>query len=239
MTNYRNYVYPDHNDKVTTKMIDEKESLKGSGYWKRSEQNIINKMKDQIEKNTKKEALSFLDAGCGNGRLLPEFEKYFKNILLIDPDKNRIQSAKELVDKLNLSDKVTCKTLSIESINLSQKFDVILCNHVLQHVHTKKIRSILEKLYEILNENGLLLLTTCNSKKNKGYFVKQYVKNSKLTEEIINEDEFNILTDKKEELPIHFFDKGNLINLLKDLNYKLNFFEKFHDGRDIFFSLTK
>jgi 2-polyprenyl-3-methyl-5-hydroxy-6-metoxy-1,4-benzoquinol methylase len=239
MENYKNYIYPDYNDKITVKMIEEKEARECVGCWQKDEERIMHLMKSQIKEYVKKENPWFLDAGCGDGRLLPEFEKYFNNILFIDPDKNRILAAKKFVSRLNLTDKVTCKTLSIESIDSEQKFDVILCNHVLQHVNTGNILKILEKMYEVLNENGLLFITTCNSTKNKDYFIKQYIKNSKIIEEKITEEEFNTLVYNKKKLPIHFFDKEKLITLLKNLNFKVIYFEKFHNDRDMFISLTK
>jgi len=235
----KSYVYPDYNDKITITMIDEKESVKGVGYWQRSEKRILNLMKKQIEKHTKKENTRFLDAGCGDGRLLPEFEKYFNDIVLIDPDKQRLKSAKRLVSKLDISKKVNCKTLSIESIESKQKFDVILCNHVLQHVHTDNIKKILEKFYELLNKDGLLFITTCNSSKKEDYFVKQFIKNSKTIEEIIKKEEFNSLIYKKKLIPIHFFEKDKLISLLTSLNFKVLDFKRFHINRDMFIALTK
>jgi len=235
----KSYVYPDYNDKITITMIDEKESVKGIGYWQRSEKRILNLMKKQIEKHIKKDNTWFLDAGCGDGRLLPEFEKYFDNILLIDPDIERLKSAKRLINRLDLSKKVKCKTLSIGSIKSKQKFDVILCNHVLQHVHTDNIKKFLEKFYELLNKDGLLFITTCNSTKKEDYFVKQYIKNSKTIEEIIKKEEFNSLVYNEKLLPIHFLNKDKLISLLKSLNFKVLDLKKFHINRDIFIALTK
>ncbi len=233
------YVYPDYNDEITIKMIDEKESINGIGYWQKSEKRILDIMKKQIAKYIIKDNTWFLDAGCGDGRLLPEFEKYFDNILLIDPDKHRLDSAKRLVNRLNLSKKVKCKTLSIESIESKQKFDVILCNHVIQHVHTDNVKKILEKFYKILKKEGLLFINTCNSTKKEDYFVKQFIKDSKTFEVIIRKEEFNSLVYNKKILPIHFFDKDNLINLLKNLNFNVLDFKKFHNKRDIFISLNK
>jgi len=109
----KSYIYPDYNDKITKTMIDEKESIKGVGYWQRSEKRILNLMKKQIEKYIKKDNTWFLDAGCGDGRLLPEFEKYFDNILLVEPDKYRLKKAQQLVNRLTYHPphffvKVTC-----------------------------------------------------------------------------------------------------------------------------------
>lgn len=235
----KSYVYPDYKDKITKTMIDEKESIKGVGYWQRSEVRILNLMKKQIEKSIKKDNTWFLDAGCGEGRLLPEFEKYFDNILLIEPDKYRLKIAKQLVNKLEISNKVKYKTLTIESMSSNQKYDVILCSHILQHVHTDNLKIILKKLYELLNKDGLLFITTCNSQKKEDYFVKQFIKNSKTSRKIIKKEEFNSLVYNKKILPVHYFNKEKLIRLLKSFNFKFLDSKKFHINRDIYIALTK
>jgi len=235
----KNYVYPDCNDKITATMIDEEEYNKGVGYWQRSEKRILNLMKKRIKKHIKKRDTWFLDAGCGEGRILYEFERYFDHIVLIDPDDKRLKLAEQLVKKLGLSKKVNCKTLPIELIEPKQEFNVILCNHVLQHVRTNHVKKILKKFYEILNKDGLLFITTCNSTRERDYFVKHFIKNSKSIEKIITKEEFNSLIYNEKKLPIHFFTKDNIIYLLESLNFKVLDFKKFHTNRDMFIVVTK
>ena len=144
-TNTKNveYVYPDLRDQLTIALINEIEPFKD--YWYESEQNILCTMKDCIEKYIKNKDSWFLDAGCGNGRILKEFEDHYSHILAIDPDANRLKSAEDNVKNQKISEKVIFRPVSIENLDTEKKFDVIICSHILQHVHTNSIPAILDK----------------------------------------------------------------------------------------------
>lgn len=90
----------------------------------------------------------FLDFGCGNGGILKQSKKYTKSLYgvelqenvrktLIECDFNVFSSIDEILDK-------------------QIKFDVITMFHVFEHL-TEPLKT-LEKLYSILNENGILIV---------------------------------------------------------------------------------
>lgn len=234
-----NYTYPDKNDEITIAMINKIEKQKGKGYWQKSELRIINKMIKTIKQLIKKEGkTSFLDSGCGDGRLTPKFEPYFDFITLLDPDAKRIKIAKNLIKKEKFIDKVEFEVIPLESINYNNKFDVILCSHVLQHVYTDNVSIILKNIKNALKTNGLFFITTCNSLKNDDYYTKQYLKNSHLIEKVITKEEFNYLINKNNVLPIHYFTKKNITNLLNNLEFNILDFKTFHLKRDMYISAS-
>lgn len=225
----KNYFYPDVDDKTTASLIAEKEPFKE--YWFKSERLVLNLMKKFIENCIEKTTESwFLDVGCGTGRLIPEFERYFDHILAIDPDPAQIEKAKNLAEKHGFADKVMFQSTSIEKLDWKTKsIDVILCSHVLQHVHTDSVSLILQKCEELTKKGGLLFITTTHSREKNDYYVKAYLKDSQVVEERIEKDEFNaIIFNERNILPLHFFSRRNLVEALERVGFMFLDFRSFH-----------
>jgi len=223
------YFYPDKNDILTAIFISEKQPFKG--YWDKSEQFVLERMKNFVQTYTRNKINTyFLDAGCGTGRLLPEFESYFDKMLAADPDEYLLEMAKDKVKECGLSRKVIFQHTSIEKLEWKERsIDVILCSHVLQHVHTDSLASILTKFEQLLKNNGLVFITTCHSRKDYDLYVKMYLRNREVVEEIIEKDEFNFLIRNEENiLPIHFFSKKNIFKMLRDFHFEIIDFKSFH-----------
>lgn len=200
------YTYPDHQDYLTSKMIESIELY--PGYWKDSENRILDIAKNHIQKHHK----TLLDIGCGEGRLLWEFEPCFENIIAIDPDTKRLQVAQENAKKKNLSHKIAFQNTTVDYIDT--RVDAILCSHVLQHISTDYLPVLFSKIKDILHQNGLLIITTCHSTMGEDYYTKQYWQDG-LREEHITEDQFNSLTrNSKNILPHHHFTFNTLNNLV-------------------------
>lgn len=225
----KEYHYPDINDKLTMALIKEKEPY--PGYWEESEKRILELIKEKIKKLDLSSRDSWLlDAGCGTGRLLPEFQKYFSNILAIDPDYSQIQKAKKLVTEMGFADKLLFNMTAVDQLKWEKEsFDVILCSHVIQHVHTEKVPKILHNFHELLKPDGLMFLMTTHSRRSYGYYVKSFLKDSKLVEEKIRKTEFNsLIKNERNILPIHFFSINNLINILRRTGFVLTSFRTYH-----------
>jgi len=229
-----NYSYPDDSDKITTSLICENEPF--SGYWAKSEKKILNLMKRYTEEYTdNRNNTWFLDAGCGTGRLLSEFERFFDQILAIDPDPIQIDKTNSLVESQGIAKKVTSRISSIEKLVWdSESVDIILCSHILQHVHTNNVLLILKKFYELLRTEGLLFIMTCHSGEDNDYYIKGYLKNSKAIEERIEKEEFNnLVINQRSILPIHFFTYDTLFELLESTGFKIIDYRSFHIVRKI------
>lgn len=225
----KKYFYPDVNDKLTQAFIKENEPF--PGYWERSEEDILALIKAKIEKNFgKSEDLWLLDAGCGTGRLLPKFQKYFSNILAIDPDPLQINKAKKLAKNNGFAEKVVFKVTSAEQLDWEKEsINVILSSHIIQHVHSETISKILHKFHEILKSNGLLFIMTTHSRRNYGYYKKGILRGSKSFEQRITKKEFNsLITNNQNILPIHFFSVQNLENILRKSGFILISYSGYH-----------
>jgi 2-polyprenyl-3-methyl-5-hydroxy-6-metoxy-1,4-benzoquinol methylase len=225
----KEYIYPDVNDEITKAYIRENEPF--SNYWERSEEKVLSLIKEKIEKHLPRSRDSWLlDAGCGTGRLLPEFQKYFSNILAIDPDPLQIEKARETARINGFADKVVFKMTSAELLDWKEEsVDVILSSHVIQHVHTKTVPKILSKFQTVLKSDGLLFIMTTHSRRDRGYYVKAILKGSKTVEQKISKEEFNSLViDDQNILPIHFFSLQTLQNILENSGFILIQHRSYH-----------
>ncbi|HBY19881.1 MAG TPA: hypothetical protein DEG71_02555, partial [Clostridiales bacterium] len=168
-----NYQYPDTNDELVCKLIDKVEPFKG--YWEKSEKKVIDEMRNEILKYMKRfniEECFLLDAGCGIGRLVGEFQEYFYRIVAIEPDKKRFAETVKNISNTSYSSKVELRNILIQELDNEEKYDVILCSHILQHIQTEELAKVLQKLKAILKPNGLLLITTCHSIEEEDLYIK-------------------------------------------------------------------
>lgn len=220
------YMYPDLKDRITSVLISSKEPYKG--YWEESENFILDLIKKHISKHIKNKEKSLLDAGCGEGRLTIYFSDCFEHILAIDPDISRLDVAMEEAKRLKISKKIDFDNGPIEEINEDEKFDVILCSHVFQHVQTSLITKIMEKFRTLMKKSGLLFITTCHSTKGEDYFAKDYLEISNFVEETIDQDSFNSLVFGINQLPLHLFSRGSIEDLLKNSGFKIIDYKVFH-----------
>jgi len=161
----KDYIYPDIDDKITKAFIKENEPF--PSYWEKSEENVLKLIKEKTRKHLSRSKDSWLlDAGCGTGRLLPEFQRYFSNILAIDPDPLQIDKAKKIAKNKGFIEKVVFKVTSAEQLDWKEEsVDVILSSHIIQHVNTETIPRILCKFHKVLKSDGLLFIMTTHSRK--------------------------------------------------------------------------
>ena len=220
----RGYSYPDSENRITTCMITERTRAKV--LWEKSEKTIL----DYIEEYIKKSHRSWLfDAGCGTGRLLPRFQVYFDKILAVDRDANQLRKAKDLAKTLNFEDKVVFKVTSVQNLSwLKGSIDTILCSHLIQHLSTQSVSLVAKKFWALARTNGHLFVLTTHAR-NQDHFTKEYLKHEKLIEEKISEAEFNSLIENKDNiLPIHYFSKKSISNIMRESGFRSLDFKLFH-----------
>ena len=223
----RGYEYPDFNDKITVTLIREQEIFEG--YWEKSEKNILNFIKNQIMRNFGNKKISLMDLGCGDGRLLTEFERYCEHIVALEPDKIRFDKAKKRVEQLGLEGKITLINGYLSQVSTNTKLDVILCSHVLQHVPTNEVDVILNGCYTLLKPCGLLFINTTHSGQDRDFYVKSYLNNNSVIEKKINAKEFNeLISNDKQVLPIHFFSTKNFSRKITEVGFDIIDWRVFH-----------
>jgi ubiquinone biosynthesis O-methyltransferase len=107
---------------------------------------------NKFEKNK----LSVLDVGCGNGIISRFIASLGHKVLGIDISKATIEKAKYLNTLSNLD----FQNISAEELLVSQKYDVIICSEVIEHLYKPTV--VLETLKKLLHKDGILIVTVPN-----------------------------------------------------------------------------
>ncbi len=93
--------------------------------------------------------LSILDIGCGDGFFLNDIPNSLFMKTGVD-----ISIPKKLPG-------ITYFTGSFEKIKFSQKFDIVVANHVIEHISDPQLFS--KKMYSVVKPGGVVMLSTPNS----------------------------------------------------------------------------
>jgi 2-polyprenyl-3-methyl-5-hydroxy-6-metoxy-1,4-benzoquinol methylase len=103
---------------------------------------------------------NILDAGCGTGTFLNYIKKNFKDCKLYGIDQNidNIKIAKKIEKKV--------KVQSITKIKDKNKYDVIVCSHVIQCLQSTDAFIVMKKFHIAIKKNGLLIISTLNDYNN-------------------------------------------------------------------------
>lgn len=94
-----------------------------------------------------------LDVGCGFGWVVSEAEKRGFKAIGIDQAKPYIELGKQVLH-------VELINTSLEKFSTKEKFDVVILNHVLEHI--KKPDEFLTKIRQLLKSGGLLFVACPN-----------------------------------------------------------------------------
>ena len=125
---------------------------------------------------------TFLDLAGGLGFHSKAAQLAGFNSTLVDMDKKSIEFAK---DTLCLK-QVNCSSIELFALKFKgNQYDVIFLHHVIEHI--KNPRALLEAIYSLLSDNGVLILETPNNKSieflfksnPRRFFMKYYKKNYK------------------------------------------------------------
>ena len=166
------YTYGDPDDAITRSLV----AGRGADYpryWELSEQRVMTIMERHIaayrERRGRPQLLA-LDAGCGEGRLLPWLAARSARLVAVEPDAERLALARSLVEGTADAAKVDFCNAAVQDADVGADFDVIVSSHVLQHLHTADVPRVLAAMRARLRPGGLLLLTTCHSTSDRDYY---------------------------------------------------------------------
>lgn len=98
---------------------------------------------------------SFLDIGAGPGFVTRKLKGYFNETIALDPN-NYYADNYFISDDIN---NLRFVNKSFESVNFDQKFNFILCSHVLYHIPQSQWTTLIEKILKVLEKKGKALLT--------------------------------------------------------------------------------
>jgi ubiquinone/menaquinone biosynthesis C-methylase UbiE len=223
------YSYPDVNDRIVSRLIS-KESCKT--YWKRSEENVLSIARRVFERGKYK---SMLDLGAGTGRLSAKFSECFKEITVLEPDKQRLLKARKALGKKKAR---FIQSQFLDSRLPKNRFDVVICSHMIQHIKTRDVTPTINKIHDILKGDGILVVMTNYSKKGTDFFTKMSMKGNDVEEVKISKTEYNKLVKNTNTiLPVHYFSVNSLKKYLKGFSIVSS--KVFHLGRDIFIMAKK
>lgn len=226
-----NYEYPDFADQITMKFIHLNEYF--PNYWSRSEQRILSLVKSIILENCPLETRTLLDAGCGEGRLIPVFLPFVAEIMAIEPDFNRYIKAKEETGKHPDGEKAQIVQTDLSGFQTDRKFDIVLSSHVIQHIPTPSTSGHLKKLAQMTEPGGLLIINTCHTV--VGHEIKvvnEITEKGDFIEHEINEEEFNKFAVSKDRLPMRKFCKEDLEKNMEELGFESIFYNVFHVSKE-------
>ena len=108
-----------------------------------------------LQKKSKSKNLTLLDAACGTGGLMKRLiHQGFSDVQGFDVSPYAVSIAQEKTDK-------EIKVLDLkkaDTIYLRHSFDAIICNDALCFVEERELSTVLEKLWSLLKEDGILII---------------------------------------------------------------------------------
>lgn len=103
--------------------------------------------------------LKLLDIGCGGGLTAIPMHKLGAEVLAVDASPENIGVASCYSQSLGLDIKFKCATAE-DLVKSKIKFDIVLALEVIEHVADYKL--FLQCIAQLLNKNGILILSTIN-----------------------------------------------------------------------------
>jgi ubiquinone/menaquinone biosynthesis C-methylase UbiE len=137
--------------------------------WRYLEKPLIDKL---FSKNLKKSA-KILDAGCGTGRLLSYLTKSKvqpKNIIGVDFSPEMLSIAKDS------NPKVTFFRSDLSLFKSPDKFDLIICAHVLHYLNKTDYKKTLKNFYQLLKPGGRIYIVLTHPFRTVRRDLSQYFK---------------------------------------------------------------
>lgn len=101
-----------------------------------------------------------LDVGCGGGILTESLAQCHAQVTAIDASDESIRVAKAHAEKKNLDINYQCKTIEALASEQNQKYDVITCLEMLEHVPNPQ--NIIHACAKLLKPNGHIFFSTLN-----------------------------------------------------------------------------
>ena len=220
-------IYGENRDETTAVGMSKS---KYAGSHNSGEDFALRKISECLDKygisNTSK-AVMDLGAGTGNWsvRLADYFD--FSKIIAVEPDSNQIKLMKDTFRFNNVSDeKVSIFQSTIQNFNYRMNSTpFIICSHVIQHISDKDVKLVLQKMYHILEKNGILVIFTTHSQWDQNSYLIQHPQridsNGNVEEELVTEEVFERSFNDPDCFPTRKYSREYLFNLVKKAGFTI------------------
>jgi ubiquinone/menaquinone biosynthesis C-methylase UbiE len=160
---------------------------------------------------------SFLDIGCGWGRMIVRAAGKMNEIVGLEPDPALCQEARQIVAEREVPSCHIVGQTSFEYMadNPGKVFDLVLLSMVLQHVSTDMCRRLIEDTARLVKTDGLVVLATSHaSEATKGFTYEEALAGERhLSPEVY--DRYAENTDEQEKgLPMRRLSREELLALV-------------------------
>lgn len=208
---------------------------------------FIHDIKSKYIENKRKHIArnSYLEIGPAQGYITTELAQLFENITIIEPNSIFQEIIKNKFIKMDIPN-INYLNISIEDFDINKHlsstdiktFDLITLQHVLWTVHTNEWRNIIEKLYDILNENGIMVITQTPPYDPSTDLFRTYISYSIKCTDYILELCKNYKTDYWENQIVFTLPESTAINIIMTMYKVVNAFydksllEKFDENKN-------
>lgn len=170
-----------------------------------------------------------VDVGAGVGRYAKLFDKFFKEIVAIEPDPARISELKKIF-KDSPKNIVPIEDFAENADLPSSSADAVLVIHLIQHITERSEDIILGKARDWLKRGGILVLCfTVESRVIKGCHIKWQDGNGNIERSSVPENLFELVVKNSlpNVLPIRKIKVEKVAGKLKDMGFKVIFKEEY------------
>ncbi|ANN18895.1 hypothetical protein SD37_26910 [Amycolatopsis orientalis] len=227
------YTYPDVDDRITLRFIDEAEPY--PGYWARSDERAMARAANRLAKLLgPRETVAALDVGCGPGRMLSWLARLAGTIVAIDPDAARLARATEMAAALGDSAGIETRVSTVDEVT-EGPFDLVLCSHIIQHIPTTELVPLLNRLRELTAPDGVLVLTYTRAPVGAERFTLDRVTGGGVESLDVDQARFDEAAQGRlaeKVLPIHYRDPIQLAQLGRRLGWSEVWSWSFHVLQD-------
>jgi SAM-dependent methyltransferase len=151
------YRYPDVDDSLARAAIAELYDGAARRQWDEEDARLVRAAASRIAGRT---SVRIADIGGGTGRLLSAIASLGDSVVIVEPDARRLGAALAEATRLQVRN---CRFVREDLVTFAtracQKFDLVICSHVLQHLATDARPSFCAALAEITAPRSVLLMT--------------------------------------------------------------------------------
>ncbi|HVW41451.1 MAG TPA: class I SAM-dependent methyltransferase [Amycolatopsis sp.] len=179
------YHYPDPGDRVTKSFIARHEPF--PGYWCASERRGLDLLGELVTEHVGSRTHA-LDAGCGDGRLLTWIARYAAHITAVDPDAERLATARAV--PLPAGTDITFQQEQLTGVH-GAGYELVVCSHIVQHMPPAGVEPALRHLHDVAAPGALLVLSYSRAPVGRGGYVLEWREDGEIRYETVDRERFD------------------------------------------------